>query len=143
MQDDVIDPRSATRPAGWEAFLKEGRRIVAQQSGATWELGDLAIKVAPIGTPSKRSGAYEVLREFAHQIGIDFETLRGCLETAHSWQPEQRRPNVSWSVHHLLLYFDGRFDLLRSRQQWSYREAQNSLRPITRNEITHKRFRTK
>jgi len=133
MEESIRTPRSATRQGLWDEFVVQGRRLVAKEGEAKWELGDLAIKLADIGAPSQLTGAYEPLRAFADEIGIPFDTLRTYRETAGKWPPQQRRPDVSWTVHHQLRHFDGRVNLINSRKRWSCKDAQAALARVRKN----------
>lgn len=86
----------------WETFVTEGRRAVENLSQNQWTLGDLALRVVPVGKSGDKTGSVEELKKFSSEIGINFHTLKGFRLTANLWPPDKRNPLVSFSVHRLL-----------------------------------------
>ena len=88
------------------ALLAEGRCLAERLSGHQWELGELALTVAPVGAHGGDRTAAQLddraefrLREFANAIGVAFKTLNNCRHTAAKWPTKSRRRDLPWSVH--------------------------------------------
>jgi hypothetical protein len=113
----------------WNDAVRNGRELVRQLNRCQWELGDLALAVAPIGDHGGRSdGSMEAtLNRFATEIGTCFGSLDSYRRVAAAWPTEWRRPHLSWSVHHALARLDGREETIRERD-WTVREAREFVR---------------
>lgn len=102
MVECLTDTPPEVRP--WQELVEAGRAAVQRLGDAKWELGDLAVEAAPIQTPGySTTGADERLREFAEEIGLPFNTLRGYRAVAAKWPPDERQPSLHWTAHRELL----------------------------------------
>src|SRR5215831_19809102 len=101
----------------WRALVVRGKELAAaDRHGTRFALGDCALDAEPLGTDQTRSGGLERLREYASEIGIAFETLRGYRAVAAAWPDGARAPSVDWSVHRALMGYADRRKLIRSRK---------------------------
>lgn len=65
---------------------------------ARFALGDLALKVAPMGEVGHYSNSTVVLNDFADEVGIEFNLLQQYRQMANVY-PEDRRhyePGETW-----------------------------------------------
>jgi hypothetical protein len=83
----------------WDQLVAAGKKAVEKESDAKWELGDLALEVAPMGDDAAHNGALETMDEYAEAVGVEFETLRQYRSVAHEWPRGTRVPGASWSAH--------------------------------------------
>jgi hypothetical protein len=61
----------------WKQLVDEGQRLVAMEGDIKWQLGDLALEVAPMGTAGGTgNGATEKVERYAEEINVDPGTLR-------------------------------------------------------------------
>lgn len=72
-------------PAEQQRLVEEGRKLATAVHRAQWKLGHLALRYAPVGDPSFKSGAYELLAEYAERIGMEVGTLRNYRAVAFAW----------------------------------------------------------
>jgi hypothetical protein len=72
-------------------LVAEGKRLVAAEGDAKWQLGDLALEVTEHGTGE--------LKEFADEIGIDPGTLAQYRRIAAEWPDRRARRSAAWSVY--------------------------------------------
>jgi hypothetical protein len=111
--------------------VRRGRELVAEESSSRWDLGDLALKVAPMGAHGgKRDGddtAKATLNRFATEIGIAYETLDAYRQVADNWS-SGRRVDLPWSVHRAFASLEDREAVIRSRERWTAREAGEFVR---------------
>ncbi len=78
--------------APWKELVAAGRRAAKAYGASQWELGDLALEVAP-----------EKVATYADEIGVDPETLRQLRATAAAFPPAARVAGTSFSAHKALL----------------------------------------
>jgi hypothetical protein len=97
----------------WDELVAEGRRLVAQEDDVRWQLGDLALEVAPMGDSGVNTGVMDKLRKYAEEIGIEADTLDWYRKTSHAWPGETRVSPVTWSVYKLLAWRDDRRELIK------------------------------
>lgn len=97
-------------PRAWKALVRDGKRAVAQEQDAKWELGDLALEVEPMARSGVRTGSEQRLREYANAIGLELETLLRYRKVASAWPASRRRPAaISHTAHEELMGDDDRF----------------------------------
>jgi hypothetical protein len=114
--------------------VRRGRELVAQESKCKWELGDLGLEVAPLaGHGGKRDHDADDrvatrLNRFAGEIGASYESLDLYRHVAARWPIKSRRSDLSFFVHHALARLDDREKVIRSRQRWTVRQAQEHAR---------------
>jgi len=113
-------------------LVKAGKKLVAQQARSNWEWGDLAVEVAPEGSPN-----LEALKEWADEIGFEetgkrYETLRRYRRTALAWPQtgrSARRQGGSWAAHDVLAPNKERCKLWPVGKKMSKRDAVALLNP--------------
>jgi hypothetical protein len=86
-------------PRGWAELIAEGRQLVEQETRCRWELGDLALEIAPMGEDASHNGAYEKLSTYAEAIGIEFKRLGQYRDVASKWSPNTLVVGASWTIH--------------------------------------------
>lgn len=108
--------------------VQRGRELVARENGARWELGDLALKVAPVGTHGgKHDGETEAaLNRFAVEIGIGYEALDSYRQVAAKW-PKSTRVDLPWSVHRAFASLKNDRERVIRSHKWTAREAREFL----------------
>jgi hypothetical protein len=107
-------------------LLEAGRRLAARVNGHQWELGDLALRVEPVGSHGGiATGAEFRLRVFANEIDVAFKTLNECRHVAGKWASDSRcLDSASWSVHQALASLDDRAEVITSRK-WTVAAARD------------------
>lgn len=92
----------------WAELVDAGRRAAENLSESKWELGDLANQVLPVGAVNRwdETSAWDVLLDFAAEIGVEFHTLRSYRQVAAAWAPEERSPELSFTAHRELMRAD-------------------------------------
>jgi hypothetical protein len=98
----------------WAQLVAEGRQLVSMEGDIKWQLGDLALEVAPMGARGIDSGATEKLERFAEEIGVSFDVLREYRRVAAAWPNAKRLAFASWSVHGILASRPDRFDFIKT-----------------------------
>jgi hypothetical protein len=98
----------------WSELVAEGRRLITMEGDIKWQLGDLALEVAPMGGTHATNGATEKLERFAEEIGVEYEALRKYRRVAAAWPDGKRFPSAAWSVHDILAGRPDRFRLIKS-----------------------------
>jgi hypothetical protein len=81
-----------------------------------------------MGEDSAQNGSQHVVEKFAAEIGVAFETARSYRQVADAWPKGERQPDIPFTVHRMLMYEPDRFDLIRSRADWTYAEAKAVVR---------------
>lgn len=73
-------------------LIRKGRKCVEAHhaaerkfSSVQLRLGRLTLEFAPMGDPAQKTGAYERLRVYAKEIGMDEGTLKNYRQTAFAW----------------------------------------------------------
>lgn len=79
MSDLAINKRQ------YQRLVKVGREAVREHDRQQWVLGDLAVEVAALGRTRNRTGAYALLKQWASDIGMQFETVRAYRSVAAAW----------------------------------------------------------
>jgi hypothetical protein len=69
-----------------EQLIAAGRKLLVKLEIAQLELGRLALEFAPIGEPGIKTGAYDRVRRYAEEIGLDEVNVRNYRTVAHGWQ---------------------------------------------------------
>jgi hypothetical protein len=100
---------------GWAQLVELGRFV--EGSARQWLLGDLAARV----TADSRYGQ-RMLRKYADEIGVPYNTLREYRAVSRAWPQNDRRLSLSWSVHQAFAALDDRAELLVSRDDWTLRQ---------------------
>jgi hypothetical protein len=93
--------RSGATKTKWERLVSLGRDAVGREEMSKWELGDLALEIQP-----PRSKGFDALREYANDIGADFERLVAYRRIAEFWKPAERLATASWTVHREIYRLD-------------------------------------
>lgn len=86
-----------------EQRVSAGRHAAESEAQAKWELGDLALEEAPMGADGAHNGTEEVLRRYAEDIGVEYDTLAIYRRVAAAWSPSTRVLGAAWSVHRELM----------------------------------------
>jgi hypothetical protein len=94
--------------------VSAGRRLIAEAGRRQWELGDLALRIAPLSADGVRNGSEKILDDFADEIGTSYEVLRQYRGVAAAWPPGTRVPGGSYTLHRELRNDPDREDTLRS-----------------------------
>ncbi len=120
-----------------ERQVERGRRLVANLTKARWELGDLALEVAPDVDASLEwvtSPAKKELEDFAEEIGLSYDHLRRYRRAAQVYPKpsspgakDGRRSDVSWEVHQEFIGHPKALTLLHRRGTWTIRTAREYL----------------
>lgn len=71
----------------------------------SWAFGDLALEREPIRTTPETRERSSVWETLADQLGVSVLQLRLYRGTAAAWPPQERRHDVSFSVHAVLRIF--------------------------------------
>lgn len=100
-------------PRSWNALVRDGKRAVAREQDAKWELGDLALEVEPKAKSGERTGSLERLEKYANEIGLEREALAAYRTVAAAWPASTRVPAASWSAHRELASQPDRAKYLR------------------------------
>jgi hypothetical protein len=95
---------------GSAAWAEAVREAISLDAGRNWFLGDIALKIAPMGTNRANNGGWANLRLFADETGIEYESLRAYRSVAFRWPQGMRLPSACWSVHQVLI---GHRELIR------------------------------
>lgn len=77
-----------------EVQVATGRKFVEQEAQARWQLGDLALEIAPA-----EEGGLHLLDDFAREIGIEAGTLRQYRMVSAAFPTNERMIPASWSVY--------------------------------------------
>jgi hypothetical protein len=121
----------------WDDAVRKGRILVAQESGCRWELGDLALEVAPLrshGGKRDRDADDRVdtqLNRFADTIGASYAALDSYRHVAARW-PKATRVNLSWSMHRALAKLEDREAIIARAitEGWNVRDAEEHVRAL-------------
>lgn len=87
----------------YDELVRRGREVAQRLSKSQWELGDLALKVVPMGEQHKHNGSIERLQQYADEIGVAFDALDLYRRVAAAWPDRTRIRSASWSVHRELM----------------------------------------
>jgi hypothetical protein len=102
----------------WKTIVARGRELVSADRGETrFELGDLALEVAPMGEGHGRTGSMETLSEYAEEIGIAIETLDVYRKVSAAWPEVIRITSASWSLHQIFMGQPDRAELIQA--EWT------------------------
>jgi hypothetical protein len=106
----------------WAKIVAQGKRLAQEDRGETrFKLGDLALKVAPMGEGHGRTGSMETLSEYAEEIGVKFETLDQYRKVAAAWPQGDRSPSADWTLHLRFMGQSDRAELIQA--EWTAAEA--------------------
>lgn len=76
-----------------------------------FQLGDLIVAMTErIGYPGLRR---EMMVRFAEEVGVPVQRLERYRRVAAAWPPDKRHPEVSWTVHEILVPYADRFKILK------------------------------
>ncbi|MDQ0305831.1 hypothetical protein J2S46_000387 [Kitasatospora herbaricolor] len=131
MTTPIIPPGYAK--AEWDRYVRLGRKLVKQISGIQFALGDIVIDMLD-GRDRGHGEVGEVIELFAHQIGVNADTLHTYYLVAQKWPQEKRRDDVPYTVHKELAYSPRRFaqiqrnprDPFTGEERWTVNEAQRA-----------------
>ena len=97
----------------WAELVARGKRDVAREREARFDLGDIALEIAPMGESHANNDAEAKLRVFAEEIGVSYDALEQYRKVAHAWPEGTRVPSASWTTHRALASHPRRFELIR------------------------------
>lgn len=101
----------------WEELIAEGRTLVKDLNQRRWELGDLALEIAPMGASHAHNDAEVKLARFATEIGLELRPVEQYRQVAMAWPQSTRVPSASWSVHREMMSDPDRSAKLRGMAQ--------------------------
>lgn len=114
----VTENKIAVQP-GTERWNKLVSTAVAKDADRNWFLGDAALEISPMGERGTDNGSGANLRQYATEIGIEFNSLRTYRDVAAAWpiptrvgivEVDGKPVATSWKVHQMLA---GRQELIR------------------------------
>lgn len=129
----------------WDDLLAEGEqlkvmeeRVEAEAGNVRWLWGDLALEVAPMGDGpgGVGNGATELLKRFAEELDVSFESLRQYRTVAEKWPIGMRIPMQPWACHQQIMGRDDREELISNpvdvltgekMNRWTFRAMQRFL----------------
>src|SRR5262245_12494663 len=79
------------------------KEIDLAETRGSWEMGDIALEMVPMGADHARNGAGEKVRVLAEAAGITYDALRIRRDVSHAFPDPTRVGSVSWSVYRELL----------------------------------------
>lgn len=100
----AVQPGSAR----WQELVQQG---IIRDGGRNWYLGDAALEIAPMGENGAHNGSQDNLRQYADEIGVNYDSLRTYRDVAAAWPPPNRVGGTPWKVHEQL---KSRKELIRS-----------------------------
>lgn len=112
----------------WNDLVEEGKRLIHQEGDLAWHWGDLAEEVEPTDK-TRRPGTIARLEKWSKEVGFEegtgrsFRTLQNYRSIAHRWPKSARADSVSFKVHEVLAGLPDRFEVVKSREKWTYDEA--------------------
>lgn len=89
----------------YASLVKQGLQAAKSQ----WTLGDLASKV-------ETHYGEESLQQYADDIGVEYNALKGYRTVARAYELGTRIPDVAWSVHRILAGQDDRTELIQDTE---------------------------
>ncbi|MFD7734562.1 DUF6192 family protein [Kitasatospora phosalacinea] len=119
--------------AEWEKYVRMGRKLIKQISNIQFDLGDIVVDMLD-GRDRGHGEVAEVIELYAHQIGINADTLHLHYLIAQRWPKDKRREDVPYTVHEVLAYSPQRFSLIRNaprdpftgEHRWTVNEAKRA-----------------
>ena len=91
----------------------QARLLAAESTGSGFELGDLLVDVFGLpSAPGVMDGSRGRLHAAADHLGLSLSWLVACRIAAAAWNPDDRRPGVSWVVYRTLSARPNRVELL-------------------------------
>lgn len=102
----------------YNQIVKEGRKLVAEQTRIQWEIGDLALEIEPMGDHGgahSADAAFSVtaaIAMFAEDIGLAAKTVETYRWVSSRWEPEERFDGVPHRVHRAFTNRDDRIKLM-------------------------------
>ncbi len=102
--------------AEWPNLVCRVRALGTALTSSQFELGDLALLVAPMGDPGAHNKSEAKLAQLADEADVPLSTLQGCRYVARAWPPPARArgDEASWSVHRTLMAVPDRVAVLRA-----------------------------
>jgi hypothetical protein len=109
--------------------VERGRELVRSMGKNLWELGDLATEVVTLRNDAVGKDPSEVitLKEFAEQIGTSYERMHAVHWVSSSWPKEERREDVAWEVHRILVAHPNRAEIINREIPWKINELKTWL----------------
>jgi hypothetical protein len=100
---DPVQPGTAR----WAELV---RGAIDREASRNWYLGDAALEIAPMAAGSDtqvsdqpyHNGASAALRQYADEIGAEYNTLLAYRRVAAAWPDANRLASTSWKVHQIL-----------------------------------------
>ncbi|MEV8586692.1 DUF6192 family protein [Streptomyces sp. NPDC051180] len=101
-------------PKQWKDIVHRGQRLVGTESAVQFQLGDIGLEMVPLPPKGKRlpMKAYNMLADYADEVGLTRETFEGYRLVAGAWPKKQRQKDVCWTVHSILSHRHDRFELI-------------------------------
>lgn len=92
----AVQPGSAR----WNELVREG---IIRDGNRNWFLGDAALEIAPMRDHTgPGNGELKNLRQYADELGIEYNSLMSYRQVAATWPINNRVSNTSWKVHQQL-----------------------------------------
>lgn len=98
-------PTVESSPKRYNDAVKQGRIALAQQGKANWTIGDLARKITT-------TYGDDTMSKFATDLDVPRGTLYDFRKVAEAYEPADRSPVNSWTVHQILSRETDRADLV-------------------------------
>ncbi|MFI1203519.1 DUF6192 family protein [Streptomyces sp. NPDC020883] len=104
--------------ARYDAIVAEDRKLVLDETKIQFKIGDDALEIEPMrphggslpATGEEPFGVRQTLEMFADDIGVSYNQVRTCRQTASRWPREHRAQGVSFDIHRILEKLDDRFE---------------------------------
>jgi hypothetical protein len=100
----------------YEAAVKEGKQMLAQEEKNQWRWGEIASTIEP-----KYGEA--TLATYAEEVGIDHGTLENYRTTWEAWKQMPPRGGFSFTAAKTLNAHPKRFEIAKKNPELTYREA--------------------
>lgn len=103
--------------------IERGLELATNESRTKWEIGNLILE--------RPDATRQELEEFAEAIGLSYEQATSYRAVADpgrgGFSLEQRRADVSWSVHRELSGHPDRVAILHERSTWTLRSVRQRM----------------
>lgn len=84
----------------FESAVQRIKELADAGDKSYFEMGDLALKVCPMGDGHAHNGSEEELRALALRSGVSYDRLESYRKVAARFAEGLRNPSVRWSVYH-------------------------------------------
>ncbi|SEG95104.1 hypothetical protein SAMN04489712_1662, partial [Thermomonospora echinospora] len=120
----------------FDTLVDRAHDMVQTMTSHQFAIGDMALEIEPIRRPrsGRDEGIHASLRLFADEIGETFDTVLTWRWVADAWPADQRRADVSYSVHRVMASHPDRFKLIRKppldrrgRRHWTTEAAAKAV----------------